>query len=233
MARSNPLGGQRVTPDNINRIVRALDARYRYSSQIFYGEAVLSVYDGPGGVFAVTGRRDPKMRTHFASNSSTLTKVEPTPDGVSLTVILYPASVAFARMVGAAMAAGNDPETVEDLFGKTVAARWLRGVQKEILDAVVDDFAFHPMDGADGPKIEPFLFGEKNPLPESIKDALDHLYGSELKSVQDAMRRAAGDWLASEDFAAKLRRRMKAPDAFSGYRENPRRARNLTGRGRR
>lgn len=233
--RRNPLGGQRATVGNINRIVRALEPAYRYSAQIFHGEAILSVYDGPGGVYVVTGPRAAKMRSRFASNSATLVKVEEhrgdggvgATTGITLDTILYPTSVAYARMVGAALAAGVDPETTAGLFGKTVAASWLRGAQRAILDAVVDDFAFHPASGAEGPEIEPYILGEKNALPAPVRDALEDFYGDELQRVKSALRSDIGDWLASEDFAKQVRRRMKAPDAFAGYRENPRRRRRV------
>lgn len=236
--RRNPLGGQRVTVGNVNRLVRSLERAYRYSTQIFHGEAILSVYDGPGGVYVVTGPRAAKMRSAFASNSATLVKVEErrgdggvgATTGITLDTILYPVSVTYARMVGAALAAAEDPETAVGLFGKTVAAAWRRGAQRAILDAVVDDFAFHPASGAEGPEIEPYTFGEKNALPAPVHEALTHFYGDELRRVKSALRSDIGDWLASEDFAKQVRRRMKAPDAFAGYRENPRHPSRRRGR---
>jgi hypothetical protein len=136
--RRNPLGGQRATVGNINRLVRSLERAYRYSTQIFRGEAILSVYDGQGGVYVVTGPRAAKMRSTFASNSATLVKVEEhrgdggvgATTGITLDTILYPASVAYARMVGAALAAGEDPKTTTGLFGKTVAAAWRRDARE-------------------------------------------------------------------------------------------------------
>ena len=228
--RRNPLGGQRATVGNINHLVRSLERAYRYSTRIFHGEAILSVYDGPGGVYVVTGPRAAKMRSAFASNNVRLVKIAVGPvafekratTGLTLSTILHPASVAYARMVGAALADGADPETAVGLFGKTVAAAWRRGAQRAILDAVVDDFACHPASGAEGTEIEPYIFGDRNALPEPVHEVLENFDWDELQRVKSALRRDIGDWFASEDFAKQMRRRMKAPDAFVGYRENPR-----------